>query len=95
MISIPQIVPISDFRLHQAEVLQKLQKGPIFLAQHSQPAAVLISTEQWEEITEQLEMLEDAMAIFKTRMDLAAGHEIMTRLSEAELKEWLGDAVLR
>ena len=50
----PQIVPITDFRIRQGEVLTKLTKGPVFLAQRSKPAAVLVSMQEWEQIQEEL-----------------------------------------
>jgi prevent-host-death family protein len=58
MNSTPQIVPISDFRLHQADVLAKLGNGPVFLAQRSKAAAVLVSVEKWDETVKRLQELE-------------------------------------
>ena len=53
----PQIVPISDFRIRQAEVLTKLQKGPVFLAQRSKPAAVLLSVQDYDYMQAELKRL--------------------------------------
>jgi prevent-host-death family protein len=54
----PQIVPISDFRLHQADVLARLGQGPVFLAQRSKAAAVLVSVEEWDRQVKRLKELE-------------------------------------
>jgi len=50
----PQIVPISDLRIRQAEVFTKLSNGPVFLAARSKPAAVLVSVDEWAQLTEEL-----------------------------------------
>lgn len=53
----PQIVPISDFRIRQTEVLDKLDNGPVFLAQRSKPAAVLVSMDEWDRLQAELTQL--------------------------------------
>lgn len=39
--------PISDVHLHQKELLERLDDGPIVLMSRSQPAAILVSVEEW------------------------------------------------
>jgi len=65
---IPTLVGISDLRIRQSEILDKLQQGPIVLTQRTQPVAVLVSPEQWNQLVEQLEDLQDAL-------DVALAHE--------------------
>ena len=43
METVQQIVPISEMRTDQANVLAKMEKAPVVLAQRSRPRAVLVS----------------------------------------------------
>jgi len=47
MIQAPQIEPISNLARDYRTMLAKLKTGPVFLAQRSKPAAVLVSVEEW------------------------------------------------
>ena len=71
MVAIPilTLVGISDLWLRQNEVLNKLQGGPIVLTQRTQPVAVLVSLEQWNQIVERLEDLEDALDVAEARLN--------------------------
>ena len=42
MNKVPELVPISELRTHQAAILEQLKKGPIVLTHHSKAAAVLV-----------------------------------------------------
>lgn len=68
MTTIPEIVGISDLRLRQSEVLSKLRDGPVVLTQHTRPVAVLVSPEQWKQMVERLEQLEDALDVLEARL---------------------------
>ncbi len=59
--TVPDLVPISDLRQRQVEILEMLQRGPITLTQRGRAAAVMISPEQWNVIIEELEDLRDAL----------------------------------
>jgi prevent-host-death family protein len=54
----PDVVPVSDLRGRHKEIFQKIEDGPILLAQHSRPAAVLVSVADWNAREKQLELLE-------------------------------------
>lgn len=41
--------PISDVHLHQKELLERLDDGPVVLMSRSQPAAILVSVEEWNQ----------------------------------------------
>ena len=51
---IQQIVPVTDLRLRHVEVFTMLDQGPVVLAQRSRPAAVLVSIEEWNAISDEL-----------------------------------------
>lgn len=55
MQAVQQIVPISEFRLHQDNILEMMDKEPVILAQRSRPRAVLVSVDAWNAIVKQLE----------------------------------------
>jgi PHD/YefM family antitoxin component YafN of YafNO toxin-antitoxin module len=67
MIHMPELLGISELRLRQNEVLQKLKEGPILLAQRSQAVAVMVSPEMWNEMVERIEDLQDALAVAQAR----------------------------
>ena len=60
MAALPEVIPISDLRLRQREILARLGQGPVVLTQHGRAAAVLISPEEWNHLIEALEDLQDA-----------------------------------
>ncbi|MCL4826980.1 MAG: type II toxin-antitoxin system prevent-host-death family antitoxin [Caldilinea sp.] len=54
----PEVVPISQLRDKHKEILRQIADGPILLAQHNKPAAVLVSVDDWNARERQLELLE-------------------------------------
>jgi prevent-host-death family protein len=91
---LPEIAPISDMRIRQMEIVEKARRGPVVLVERgSKPALVVVSPEQWNAIAERLEFLEDAVAVYKKKWELATGQDELTELSPETIQEWLGDAV--
>ncbi len=84
MRAIPRILPISDLRIRQAEVLKVLVDEPVVLAQRGRPAAVLVSVEKWNRLIERLELLEDSLEAAEIRARIAAGEEKVSDLAELE-----------
>jgi prevent-host-death family protein len=64
---INEVIPISELRKRQAEVLAALEKGPAILTQHGKGAAVLLSFDAYNRLLEELEDLQDAMDAFEAR----------------------------
>jgi prevent-host-death family protein len=54
-----EVIPISELRKRQAEVLAALEKGPAILNQHGKGAAVLLSLDAYNRLLEELEDLQD------------------------------------
>jgi hypothetical protein len=91
---LPEIAPISDMRVRQMEIVQKAKKGPVVLIERgSKPALVVLSPALWNALTERIEFLEDAVAVYKKRWEVATGQDEMTELSPAEIEDWLEGAV--
>ncbi len=70
---VPEFVPISELRIHQSKVLNKLKDGPIVLAQRSKAAAVLVDVEQWNRLLERLEDLDDSIDALRAKIELLTG----------------------
>ena len=86
MNSTPQIVPITDLRKSSPDVLDLLPNGPVFLAQRSRPAAVLLSTQQWDSLNIQLEEMADLIEYLEVRVALAEGTTAIEDVTLEELR---------
>src|SRR5574337_1880977 len=64
---IREVIPISELRKRQAEVLAALEKGPAILTQHGKGAAVLLSLDAYNRLLEELEDIQDAMDTLEAR----------------------------
>jgi len=88
MTPIPDMVPISDLRLRQSEVLAKLEHGPVILTQHSRARAVLMDFDEWRRLMEDVEDMDDALTSLESRgTDDEARvplEDVLTRLGLAE-----------
>jgi len=54
---LPQIESVTTLARNFKSVLAKLAKGPVFIAQRSEPAAVVLSVKDYEKITKEQEEL--------------------------------------
>ena len=91
---IPEIAPISDMRVRQMEIVQKARQGPVVLVERgSKPALVVLSPALWNALAERLEFLEDAVAVYRKKWEVATGQDEMTELSPALIEDWMGDDV--
>lgn len=85
---VPEIVPISEMRTHQAEILEQLKQGPIVLTHHSKAAAVLVDPVQWNRLLEELEDARDIRLITQQEDEEEQGKAKLTSIDEDELKDW-------
>jgi hypothetical protein len=91
---VPEIAPISDMRVRQMEIVQKARQGPVVLVERgSKPALVVLSPALWNALAERLEFLEDAVAVYRKKWEVATGQDEMTELSPALIGDWMGDDV--
>jgi prevent-host-death family protein len=89
---IPAIAPLSDMRVRQLDIVQKARQGPVVLIERgSKPALVVVSPEQWNALTERIEFLEDAVAVYRKKWELATGRDEMIELTSVEIEDWLED----
>ena len=67
---LPANAPISDMRIRQPEIVAKAKDGSVVLVERgSKPALVVISPEGWNAMDKRLE---DAVAVYKKKWELAA-----------------------
>ena len=59
MINRVQIEPITSLNKNPGQFLQKLESGPIYLAQHSKGVAVMLSLELWEDVRSRLNAIDE------------------------------------
>lgn len=78
--AIPVTVNISELRQRQNELLARLEAGPVLLVQYSTPAALLVGVDQWNQLADDLEDLEDTVTALKVQLALARG--------ETDLVDW-------
>ncbi len=91
---LPEIAPISDMRVRQTEIIAKARQGPVVLVERgSKPALVVLSPELWNALAERIEFLEDAVAVYKKKWEVATGQDELAEVSPATIVEWLGDVV--
>jgi prevent-host-death family protein len=69
MTALPELVPISDLRVKQAEILAGLVNGPVILTQYSRGAAVLLSLDHYNRLIQEIEDLQDALEAAESRAD--------------------------
>jgi PHD/YefM family antitoxin component YafN of YafNO toxin-antitoxin module len=89
MIQAPQIEPVSNLIRDYRTLFAKLKLGPIFLAQRSKPAAVLVSVEQWRQIARRLAEAEGALAAKRVLAAIQGGS--MGTISHDELVKLIAE----
>lgn len=86
-------LPLHEVVTHAQEMLIRLNQGPVALAQGKQPVAVLLAVAEWNQLVDRLELLEDAVAVYKGRLDVALGRDEMIELTPEQLAEWVSETV--
>lgn len=72
MSKLPTIIPITDLRLKQNEVLASVADGPVVVTLFGRPAAVMVSPEEYDRIMVALEDLQDAADAAAARREAGA-----------------------
>jgi prevent-host-death family protein len=85
---VPDLVPISEMRTNQTEILEKLKQGPIVLTHHSKAAAVLVDPAQWNRLLDELEDIRDINEIRQQESEEAQDKAELIPADEDELRAW-------
>ena len=91
MLPSPQVEPISNLRRDHLTVLNKLKKGPVFLAQRGTLTAALVSINEWDRIAARLEHLETLLQA--RRLNDEMNSDPTKSISHEELMQRLGASV--
>jgi len=75
MIPVPQVEPISSLRRDHVAVMNKLRKGPVFLAQRGALTAALVSIEEWNRAAQRLQELEWREEARRASQEACEGNE--------------------
>lgn len=81
---IPQTVPISELRRQQDKILKMAASAPVVLMSRSEPAGVLVSPQEWNQIVDRLRHLE---ALQEARHNILANNANQTWVSSAEMRK--------
>ena len=81
---IPQTVPISELRRQQDKILKMAASAPVVLMSRSEPAGVLVSPQEWNQIVNRLRHLE---ALQEARHNILANNTNQTWVSSAEMRK--------
>jgi prevent-host-death family protein len=89
MTILPPIIPISDIRKRQQEILEQVAHSPVVLTQHGKAAAVMVDPDTWNQIMEELEDLRDLLTIQRQDKAIATGEANWEDVDNDELQEWM------
>jgi len=92
MLNMPQIEPVTGLSRDYKTIFAKLAKGPVFLAQRSKPAAVLLSVGEYEKMINRLKQLELLLEGKRILAEMAS--DPVNVVSLAELKQKLAAKTL-
>jgi len=81
---IPELVPISDIRQRQNEILASLTGGPVVLTLFGKAAAVMISPTEYDHMMTALEDLQDASDAAAARREPGASVDFDAYLARRE-----------
>ncbi len=85
MNKIPEIIPLSDLRQEAAGVIKRLQEkdSPVVITQRGRAAAVLISMDGYERLTQNQELL-SLLIQGEKEIESGAGQSLEDVMAEAE-----------
>jgi len=94
---IPEIVSVARAKAHLSEIAREAREGKIYeVINRSQPIAIILSVEAYKALLEEIEDLEDAIAILEGKIEsqgepLADWEEVKARYraQHPEAKEML------
>ena len=82
---IPEIVSVAKAKAHLSELTREAKRGKVFeVINRSQPIAILLGVEEYKALLEEIEDLEDAIAILEGKIEskgepLVDWEEVKTR----------------
>ena len=84
---VPQIEPVTRLARDHTAIFALLRNGPVILAQHSKPAAVLVDVDTWNDAVRRLASFERLAAGDRALQRVRAGEFLTEEEVEAGLRE--------
>ena len=67
---IPEIISVAKAKAHLSEIVKEAKEGKVFeVINRSQPMAIILSVEKYKALLEEIEDLEDAIAILDGKLE--------------------------
>jgi PHD/YefM family antitoxin component YafN of YafNO toxin-antitoxin module len=85
---IPQTAPISALCRDQDKILKMAEIAPVVLMSRSEPAAVLASPQEWNQIVERLRVFD---ALREARRNIAQNNANQSWVSSTEMRQKMRD----
>ncbi len=83
MVQTPQIIPVTTLARDHKNVIASLgSTSPIFLAQRSRTAAVLLAPSLWDDLTSELARLRRLVEYNRQLAEMEAGNRVEFKISE-------------
>jgi prevent-host-death family protein len=81
----PKIIPISELRQKASDVVKDISRSrqPVFITQRGRAAAVIISTDVYEETQHEIDILR-LLARGEKEIEAGVGHDLDELLKEAD-----------
>ena len=83
---IPQMVSVSELKNHHLNVIKRLKQGPVLVASHNQPTAIIVSPDEWDSLMDKLESLEALVQAMADDIAILRGEANAEPANLAELK---------
>lgn len=89
----PQTASMQDIKNRTAAVTKKFINGPVLLMNRATPQAVIVSPEQWNEIVDRLEEMQDAITTLQAELSIATGQSQVETIDnpQAFMNEMMGE----
>ena len=86
---IPEIISVAKAKAHLSEIVKEAKEGKVFeVINRSQPMAIILSVEKYKALLEEIEDLEDAIAILEGKLESEGKPHIPWEQVKAEY--WAG-----
>jgi prevent-host-death family protein len=84
VMEVPTIVPISELRVRQSEILEQVAQAPVVLTHRGKAAAVLVHPERWNHLLQQIEHSDDLITVLSAELAVARGE---AELIDADIED--------
>jgi mRNA-degrading endonuclease RelE of RelBE toxin-antitoxin system len=75
MNKLPQMASIADLKHRHLEVFERLNTGPVLIANRSKPTAVMVAPALWDKLIDQLEHLQDTVDVLEAKLEFIQSGE--------------------